>query len=132
MWDGINRRRFPRVNYPCYIRVCKKKSHIDFLAHSKQRSHQEFLTQTENISCGGIAVAIEKKLELFEAVELKMDLKDSGPLIECDGTIVWVVKRTTSQEPKHISFDTGVEFTNLAKKDEARVDAIVQRLMKQE
>jgi Tfp pilus assembly protein PilZ len=88
------------------------------------------LTQTENISCGGIAVAIEKKLELFEAVELKMDLKDSGPLIECDGTIVWVVKRTIPQEPKHISFDTGVEFTNLAKKDEARVDAIVQRLMR--
>lgn len=54
MWDGINRRRFPRVNYPCYIRLRKKGS------------TQEFLTQTENISCGGIAVVLEKNLGLFE------------------------------------------------------------------
>ena len=120
MWDGINRRRFPRVNFPCYIRVCKKKS------------HREFLTQTENISCGGIAVVLEENLGLFEEVELKMDLKDSNPLVECGGMVVWVVKRTNPHEPKSAAIDTGIEFANLKQTDRVRIDAIVKRLTKQE
>ena len=119
MWDGINRRRFPRVNYPCYIRLRKKGS------------PQEFLTQTENISCGGIAVALEKNLGLFEGVKLKIDLKDSQPLIECDGTIVWAVRRSDPLDKKE-RFDTGIEFANVKKSDEARIETIVQSLLKKE
>ncbi|MFH1201443.1 MAG: PilZ domain-containing protein [Candidatus Omnitrophota bacterium] len=120
MWDGINRRRFPRINYPCYIRVRKKQNLL------------EFLTKTENISCGGIAVNLPKNLGLFEEVRLKMDLKDSQLLVECDGTIVWVVKNTDTKDDKDGTFDTGIEFKSLKKNDETRIEAIVQSLIKDE
>lgn len=118
MWDGINRRRFPRVRYPCYIRLAKKKA------------RQDFMTQIENISCGGIATVLEENLGLFEEVELKMDLKDSQPLIECEGIVVWVVKRSHPENPKQATFDTGIEFSNLKQADRARIDAVVKRLIK--
>lgn len=120
MWDGLNKRRFPRANFPCLIRVRKKGS---------QRA---FSTHTENIGVGGICVILEKDLGLFSPVELQIDLKDDCLKVECDGRIVWVVRRAEYEERRPNHYDTGIEFIDLKDTDKARIDAIVSRILKEE
>lgn len=115
MWSGINRREFPRAIYPCKI-IVKRKDHPDSLS-----------AQTENIGVGGICTMLPKDLGIFAPVEIQLDLLDSQPIVECDGTIVWIVER---KESGNRSFDTGVEFTNLKRKDSDRINTIVERMLK--
>jgi len=117
MWSGINRRKFPRANYPCKITV-KRKDHPDSLS-----------THTENIGIGGICVMLPKDLGIFAPVEIKLDLLDNSPSIECDGAIVWIV--TKKQEKDPASYDTGIEFTNLKRKDSDRIINVIDRVLKE-
>ncbi len=121
-WEGMNRRKFPRVNYPCLLIV--RKDHSD--------SPEAMLTHTENIGVGGVCVILKKDLRMFTPVELELDLLDTQKHIKCDGKIVWVVKRRDDLSTKPSFYDTGIEFTNLSKEDEKRVDLILQRLAKLE
>ena len=117
MWSGINRRKFPRANYPCKITV-KRKDHPDTLS-----------THTENIGVGGICVMLEKDLGIFAPVEIQLDITDGQPDIECDGAIVWIVQK---KEPKenNKNYDTGIEFTNLKRKDAERIQNVVEMVLK--
>lgn len=116
MWSGINRRKFPRANYPCKITV-KRKDHPDKIS-----------THTENIGIGGICVLLPKDLGIFAPVEINLDLLDGSPSIECDGAIVWIV---TKKEEALASYDTGIEFTNLKRKDTERIITIIDRVLKE-
>jgi c-di-GMP-binding flagellar brake protein YcgR len=120
MWDGINRRRFPRADYPCLIRVRKK------------RGKETLGAKTENIGVGGIYVILEKDLGLFSMVELELDLQDGMPAIKVEGTVVWVVRRHEIKKDRTGYFDTGVEFKNLAPANIARIEAIVDKCLERE
>jgi Tfp pilus assembly protein PilZ len=115
MWGGINRRKFPRANYPCILAV-KRKDQQDVLS-----------TQTENIGLGGICVILPKDLGIFAPVEIRLDLLDGQSSIECDGTVAWII--ATKGDKKSEFFDTGLEFTNLTRKDAIRISAIVEKTM---
>ncbi len=115
MWSGINRRKFPRAEYPCKITL-KRKDHSDSLS-----------TQTENIGVGGICIILPKDLGIFAPVEIGLDLLDGQPIVECDGAIVWVVRK---KQEKGVTYDTGVEFTNLKRKDVERINFIVEKIIK--
>ncbi len=114
MWSGINRRKFPRAGYPCRITVRRKDS------------PDAVSTQTENIGIGGICVLIAKDLGIFAPVEIDLDLQDSQPVVRCDGTIVWIVERKGQQDR---NYDTGIEFTDLTRKDSDRISFIVKRIL---
>jgi len=114
MWSGINRRKFPRASYPCKITV-KRKDHPDNLS-----------AQTENIGVGGICTMLPKDLGIFAPVEIRLDLLDNQPVVGCDGTVVWIVERKGGKEK---SFDTGIEFTNLKRKDSDRINNIVEKIL---
>lgn len=114
MWNGINRRKFPRANYPCEITV-RRKDNPDSLS-----------SQTENIGVGGICVMLQKDLGIFAPVEIQLDLLDGGSTIRCDGTIVWIVSK---KDKKDKLFDTGIEFTNIKRNDATRIGAIVDRIL---
>jgi c-di-GMP-binding flagellar brake protein YcgR len=111
MWQGVDKRRFPRAEYPCEVTVIKKGQ------------KEEFSTQTENIGMGGICVILKKALVRFYLVELVLYLKDGQPPIKCDGRIVWVVK---SKE----QFDTGIEFINIKERDVARIQEVIEECLK--
>ena len=111
MWQGVDKRRFPRAKYPCEVTVIKKGQ------------KEDFSTQTENIGIGGICVILEKGMAMFRFVELTLHLKDGQPPIKCDGRVVWVVK--TKEQ-----FDTGIEFINMKERDVARTQKVVEECLK--
>ncbi|MFC1548528.1 PilZ domain-containing protein [Candidatus Omnitrophota bacterium] len=118
IWDGINQRKFPRVSYKCLIRVSKdgKEELID--------------TFTENIGAGGICVVLDKEFGRFEAVALEIFLSDGESPILCDGTTVWVVKRHPTVESEKVTYDTGIEFTEMSEQDRERVARLVEDILK--
>jgi hypothetical protein len=115
MWNGLNRRKFPRAEYPCKITV-KRKDQLDSIS-----------AKTENIGIGGICVILPRDLGIFAPVEIQLDLLDTQPAIECNGAIMWIVKK---EQDKPTTFDTGIEFTNLKRADEDRIDSTVEKILK--
>jgi Tfp pilus assembly protein PilZ len=117
-WEGMNRRQFPRANYPCLLII--RRDHI---------APEAMLTHTENIGIGGVGVIVKRELKIFSPVELEIDLLDMQSHIKCDGKIVWVVRRRDTEEVKPSFCDVGVEFINLSEKDKKRIEFIVSRII---
>jgi c-di-GMP-binding flagellar brake protein YcgR len=118
MWNGINRRRFPRANYKCLISI-KKRLNAKMIS-----------TRTENVGAGGICVLIKDDLGLFQGVDLELYLDDKAPPIKSGGTVVWVVKKT---EPKHKGsylYDTGIEFIDIRPEDREKITDVVDEILK--
>jgi Tfp pilus assembly protein PilZ len=115
-WDGLNRRQFPRVNYPCLI-VIREKEEDNVL-----------LTHTENVGTGGICIILKQNLKMFSPVTLELDLLDLGDHIKCEGKVVWNVRRKMDAEKKPLFYDVGVEFGDLPEKDQTRLDSIIEKL----
>lgn len=116
-WDGIDRRKFPRANYPCLLIIRRDNA-----------TPEAMLTHTENIGIGGVGIITKRELKLFDKVELELDLLDMQPHIKCDGKIVWSVRRKDTEEVKPSYFDIGIEFVNINDKDRKRIEFIVNRL----
>lgn len=119
MWDGIDRRRFPRAQYKCLIYIKGKNL-------SKTIS-----TYTENIGSGGVCVSIDEDLGLFKGVNLEIDLQNGFTKnITCGGTVVWVVKKHDIAERKSDKYDTGIEFVDIDGKSKERINKIVEGRLK--
>jgi len=119
-WDGMNRRKFPRVYYPCLI-----------VLRNAENEQESILTHTENIGVGGISAIIKKNLKMFSAVDLELDVLDLGGHIKCAGRVVWSIRRKEDDSKKPMFYDLGVEFVDLSDHDRARIEEIVKRIAKQ-
>lgn len=119
-WEGLNRRRFPRVKYPCLVTVW----------YEMEEDRETFLTHTENLGIGGACMICSKRFKLFSPVELEIDLLDMEGHVRCHGKVVWVVQRKDADPRKPVCYDTGIEFTDLKDEDRARISKVVQRLGK--
>jgi hypothetical protein len=113
MWQGIDRRRFPRADYPCKVVALR------------QDSKEQFFTHTENIGVGGICVILDRCLPKFCLVTVLVYLQDGRPPLYSSGRIVWMVERQGQ-------FDTGVEFLDLAEAEKARLEGIVEECLKRQ
>jgi hypothetical protein len=118
-WDGLNRRKFPRVLYPCMVIVRAKEDH-----------QEAILAHTENVGNGGLCLIMRRELKMFTAVDVELDLLDMGDHIRCQGKVVWSIRRKSADPTKPMAYDVGVEFVNLAEKDRQRIDQVIQRLAK--
>jgi hypothetical protein len=118
-WDGLDRRKFPRVNYPCQV-----------IVRSEREQRDALLTHTENVGVGGASVVIKQSLKMFAPVDIELDLLDLGDHIKCQGKVVWSVRRRDSESHKPSFYDVGIEFVDLAEKDRQRIEASIQRLAK--
>ena len=119
-WDGLNRRRFPRVIYPCLV----------VIQNNEGSGKDIILTHTENVGIGGVCLILKQDIKMFTVVELELDLLDLGNHIKCQGKVVWSIRRSSQEKKKPLFFDTGVEFVNLPATDQRRLDEIVKRLVK--
>jgi Tfp pilus assembly protein PilZ len=118
-WDGLNRRKFPRVNYPCLVVIRGGDDNQDVI-----------LTHTENVGVGGVCVILKQDIKMFSAVDLEVDLLDLGDHIKCKGKVVWNVQRKDESEQKPLFYDIGVEFQDLEKEENQRLEEIVDRLVR--
>ena len=118
MWDGINRRKFPRANYKCLISI------------KKRLTAKTISTQTENIGAGGICVLLKEDLGLFQGVDLEVFLEDNRPPIKCGGTVVWVVKKSEPKQKGSYIYDTGIEFIDVRPEDRDRISEAVEEILK--
>jgi Tfp pilus assembly protein PilZ len=100
MWDGFDKRRFPRINLQCEITI---ESH---------HAGRPVSAITENIGCGGVCVLLEQPLERFERCSLKLELSENMPRIETAGKVVWIVP-TRDLKSKKVLYDTGIEFDDV-------------------
>jgi c-di-GMP-binding flagellar brake protein YcgR len=116
MWDGINRRKFPRANYKCLISI------------KKRLTAKTISTQTENIGAGGICVIIKEDLGLFQGVDVELYLDDARPPIKCGGTVVWVVKKASSKKGNYL-YDTGIEFIDIRPEDREKISELVEKIL---
>ena len=100
MWDGFDKRRFPRINLPCEITI------------QSQQSCCPISAVTENIGCGGVSVLLEKPLDRFGRCNVKLELDEKLPKIETAGKVVWTVP-TGNLKSKKPLYDTGIEFIDM-------------------
>lgn len=117
MWNGINRRKFPRANYKCVIVI------------KKRLTSKSISTRTENIGAGGICVVIKEDLGLFQGVDLELFLDETEPPIKCGGTVVWVVKKSDPKLKGTYLFDTGIEFIDIRPEDREKISEIVEEIL---
>jgi c-di-GMP-binding flagellar brake protein YcgR len=118
-WEGLNRRKFPRANFPCLIKVLHEGDPQDTL-----------LTHTENISVGGACVILKKSVDLFSPVDIEFDLMDGGDIIACRGKVVWSVRRKAIESEKPSWYDLGLEFMDITPESRARVGQAVEHLVR--
>lgn len=100
MWDGFDKRKFPRINLRCEL----------ILRNAPEG--ETIRTQTENVGAGGVCVLLDRALERFSVHFVRLELDPNLPWIECLGKVVWIVPcRDLGKRQER--FDTGVEFVDL-------------------
>lgn len=118
MWNGINRRKFPRANYKCLISI------------KKRLTAKTISTHTENVGAGGICVLIKEDLGLFQGVDLELFLEEGDAPIKSGGTVVWVVKKSEPKQKGAYLYDTGIEFIDIRPEDREKLTEIVEQILK--
>ena len=120
MTGGANRRKFPRVNYPCMITIRREGGEPDVL-----------LTHTENIGVGGVCVILNREIRISSLVDLEIDLMDLGNHLRCRAKVVWSIQRKAEEKRKPLFYDIGIEFLQVEEVDQRRLDDVIRRLVKQ-
>ena len=118
MWNGINRRKFPRANYKCLISI------------KKRLTAKTISTHTENVGAGGICVLIKEDLGLFQGVDLELFIDEGKTPIKSGGTVVWVVKKSEPRQKGSYLYDTGIEFIDIRPEDREKLTDIVEQILK--
>ncbi|HQP09802.1 MAG TPA: PilZ domain-containing protein [Candidatus Omnitrophota bacterium] len=121
-WEGLDRRQFPRVNYPCLVIINR--------SDDGDEKDNVILTHTDNIGIGGVCVVLKQSVKMFSEVDLELDLLDLGDHICCRGKVVWNVQRQREAAEKPLFFDIGIEFMNISPDNQARLKRIVDRLVR--
>jgi c-di-GMP-binding flagellar brake protein YcgR len=112
MWDGFNKRKFPRLNIHCEINILS------------ETQKGPIRTNTENLGIGGVCVILDKALERFSKCRVKLDLNDKE--VSCEAKVVWIVPtRETSSSKKR--FDTGLEFIGLEPEHLTELRSYIQK-----
>jgi len=120
-WQGMNKREFPRIEYPCLI-VIRNGGDGD--------KKDTVLTHTDNVGVGGVCVALKKTVKMFSIVEIELDLLDLGDHICCKGKVIWNIEKKSDDKKRPPVFDVGIEFSDIIKKDQQRLREIIVRLTK--
>ena len=111
------RRRAPRVNYPCKVLV------------SREDGKGEFSIHTENISSGGVRLVLEQKIEINTPIDLEIEI--GKKTVKTKGRVVWVLDVKAPKSDQSNLYDTGVEFTQLSQADRDFLSKLIEDLMQQ-
>lgn len=119
-WEGMNRRRFPRVKFPCLV-----------ILENDLEQKEPLLTHTENIGVGGVCLVINRDIPVFTDIGVELDLLDLEDHVKCVGKVVWNVQRNPNTEQRPLFYDLGIEFQDIDEGVRARINEVVERLAKE-
>jgi hypothetical protein len=114
MWDGFDKRQFPRLNLRCEISIKTNPASVSPLK-----------AVTENLGIGGVAVILDQSVERFSQCHVRLELSPELAPIEGTGKVVWTIP-TADPNTKKKSFDTGIEFVNLPAPDQELIRKFIQ------
>ena len=117
VWDGLEKRRFIRANFPCKIVIYTPEEQV-------------ITAQTENISAGGIRVVIAKELQLSLAVDLEIHFTENP--IKCKGRVVWTLPNEEIKPDGIKKYDIGIEFYRIASADRSVIAKLIETLVSKE
>ena len=111
------RRRFPRVTYPCTVKV------------TSGSNIEEFSLRTENISTGGVRIIMQTKPQINDTFNVEIVVGEKH--IKTQGRVVWVLDITTPGAQGPDLFDAGVEFTQVTTEDREFLAKLIDQLMQE-
>jgi len=100
MWDGFNKRKFPRIKVRCQLLI------------ESPNGSSPITTQTQNLGVGGACVVLDQPLDRFEKCRVRLFLGPKKEKVECEGKVVWAVP-TSDLKSRKAKYDTGIEFEGL-------------------
>ncbi|UCD16064.1 MAG: PilZ domain-containing protein [Candidatus Omnitrophota bacterium] len=110
-WEGVERRKYVRIKFPCKIFIFTPQQHI-------------ISTHTENISMGGIKIAIEEELEISSIIELEIYIHEET--VVCKGRVIWVTKKESRCHKGVFYYDIGINFYDISAKDKKIIKRLVE------
>ncbi|HXV27347.1 MAG TPA: PilZ domain-containing protein [bacterium] len=117
MWDGFDKRKFPRLRLQCEIVI-----------EPPDANTPPIRAVTENVGEGGVCIIQDKPLERFSRCHLRLELDKDLPRIECAGKVVWNIPH---REPlgRENKFDTGIEFLEMKPEDREKIRSFIQSIL---
>jgi len=100
LWDGFNKRKFPRLHLTCEVSI------------QPVGKPKTFTASTEDVGMGGVSVLLAEPLERFDRCKISLELKDGEPPVQVTGRSVWVIPSQDRKSAKK-NFDTGLEFLDM-------------------
>lgn len=113
-YSGNEKRRFIRANIPCKIIIYLPAEHT-------------ITTHTENIGAGGVRVVINEKLDIFSSLSIELYIQQK--VIAAKARVVWVVDKPLEAIGGIASYDTGIEFCQIAAADVKIIDDFVNKII---
>jgi len=101
MWEGMNNRRFPRIQTRCDIQL------------QTDKGSKTITATTENIGIGGVCIMLKKPMSKGDIVDLNLSLEGTIAPIQCKGKVVWVIEKRSFNEDEK-GFDMGIEFVDIS------------------
>ena len=117
LWDGFNKRKFPRLHLTCEVSV------------QPLGKPKVFTASTEDVGMGGVSVMLPEPLERFGRCKISLELKDGEPPVQCTGRSMWVIPSQDRRSAKR-NFDTGFEFLDMDEFSCKRLQAFLAPLSK--
>ena len=106
-WDGIDRRRFVRLNADVPVKYSLPKNSYDLK-----------ITKAKNISAGGICVTLNEKLASDTKISLEICLPTPNRHIVARGKVAWVEEEVKSNNKEGTRcFNVGIEFKEMSPED---------------
>jgi len=101
MWDGFDKRKFPRLNFNCEIQIqtLDKKESINAV--------------TENLGAGGLCVMADKAIDRFSKCGVRIDFGEGSDAVEYMGKVVWIIPTKDAKGRKN-RYDIGIEFIDMS------------------
>lgn len=112
LWDGFNKRKFPRLHLTCEVAIQPV---------GKQKL---FTASTEDVGLGGVSVLLPEALERFDRCKISIELKDGETPVQCTGRSVWVIPSQDRKSARK-NFDTGLEFLDMDELSRKRLQAFL-------
>ena len=108
------KRKFPRLNIS-----------VDIVYTKLPTADKPKLSQSKNISKGGICLIVYEQLQVSDLLELKIFLPEYEKPINATGKIAWLKEFVIESSTKSKRFDVGIEFAKVSNKDKQRIDKYI-------